>query len=67
MGKDEFRALLNELGWRERDLAGKASVSRKQVSVWATGKVRVPGPVAAYLRLAVAVAGLKARIGELDV
>ena len=51
----EFCDILAVVGWRGRDLALRVGVSEKQVSLWRRGKVGVPGAVAAYLRLRVAV------------
>lgn len=45
------------LGWSGRDLMRRVGASEVTVSRWRTGKGPIPGGVAAYLRLAVVVAG----------
>lgn len=49
----DLAAVLLALGWNQADLARRLGVHRNTVSAWATGKVEIPGPVLAYLDLAV--------------
>ncbi len=42
---------LNGLGLKQVELAQLINVSPRTVSLWATGEVPLPGPVAGYLRL----------------
>jgi transcriptional regulator with XRE-family HTH domain len=48
------------LGWSQADLAERIDVHRNTVSAWATGKAETPGPVKAYLALAIKVGALLA-------
>lgn len=50
-----FRLALIKLGWKCPQAAEKMGVTAGQVSAWQTGRVPVPGPVAAYIRLALKV------------
>ena len=61
MDAEEFKAILNQLGWKQADLARRLSeasgetVAATTVNRWALGKARVHPGVAAYLRLALKV------------
>lgn len=44
---------LETLGWNQNELASRLGVTAKQVSLWKTGKVRVPKYAMAYLALSV--------------
>ncbi len=48
----EFRAALKALGWKQSDLEQRIKVHPNTISAWATGRVKVPGPIVAYLDLA---------------
>lgn len=54
----DFRAAVKALGTTQGKLAVKLGVQRNAVSAWATGARPVPGPVRAYLELAMAVRSL---------
>jgi len=47
----ELCRTLKQLGLSQRDLADLLDVTMRSVSYWITGERRVPGPVAAFLRL----------------
>ncbi len=49
---------LDALGWSGVDLANRTGSHVNSVSAWRTGKARVPGPVAAYLKLMLGLAAL---------
>lgn len=51
--RDDLAPALWALGWSQQQLADRMKVHKNTVSAWATGKVELPGPVAAYLDLAV--------------
>jgi transcriptional regulator with XRE-family HTH domain len=51
MNADEFKAALRALGWKQADLARRVEVAPTTVSRWIDGD-GVPGPVAAYLGIA---------------
>jgi len=57
-GQLEFLRALETLGWSQSKLAKRLSVHANSVSAWATGKTPVPGPVRAYLRIALKAKGL---------
>lgn len=59
----EVKSALLELGWSGAELGRRVGVHPNTVSQWATGKARVPGAVAAYLRLAVEVHRLVGLVG----
>lgn len=48
-------AALDVLGWSQAELAKRLGVHKNTVSKWATGQTHLPGPVNAYLNLAVKV------------
>lgn len=58
MDAEEFRAILDQLGWKQADLARRLSeasgetMHAQTVNRWAKGSNRVHPGVAAYLRLA---------------
>lgn len=58
MSVAELKAALKALGWSQQAFASRLGVSGNTVTKWATGRARVPGPVAAYLGLAVRVKDL---------
>lgn len=47
----EFDAALRKLGWSGKRASERLDVHKNSVSMWRRGKVSVPGPVAAYVRL----------------
>jgi transcriptional regulator with XRE-family HTH domain len=51
MNADEMKAALHALGWKQADLARRVEVAPTTVSRWIEGD-GVPGPVAAYLGIA---------------
>ena len=51
----ELSAILKELGWSGAELGRRVDVHEKTVSKWRNGHRDVPGPVAVYLNLALAV------------
>lgn len=51
----DLRAYLDLLGWSQSHFAERVGVHPNTVSKWATGKAAIPGPVNAYLALAVRV------------
>lgn len=51
MARQSLKDALERLGLRQAELARLLDVSPRTVSVWATGDMPVPGPVAAYLGL----------------
>lgn len=51
MLKTSLKLQLQRLGLRQSELALLLDVSARTVSLWSTGAVPVPGPVAAYLRV----------------
>ncbi|RFC66462.1 XRE family transcriptional regulator [Fulvimarina endophytica] len=53
-----MKAALKSLGWSQKDLAARVYVHENTVSLWSKGQRSVPGPVRAYLDLAVAVKAL---------
>lgn len=53
--KDDFVAVLVELGWSQADVARHLSVHQNTVSGWATGRTPIPGPVRAYLSISVGI------------
>ena len=55
MTADELKAAVNTLGLTQRALAKILDVRASTVTTWATGAVAVPGPVRAYIRLALEV------------
>ncbi len=48
----EFDRALKALGWTGLDCSKRLRVRPETVSSWRTGRVEVPGPVEAYLELA---------------
>lgn len=62
-----LRLALERLGLKQIELAELLSVSPRSVSLWATGAAALPGPVAAYLRVAQSLppAALAREIGRL--
>ncbi len=52
MTADELKQALKALGWKQSDLARRVEVGDTTVSRWAAGDPPVPGPVAAYLGMA---------------
>ena len=58
MDAQEFKAILDQLGWKQADLARRLSeasgesVPATTINRWAQGTTRVHPGVAAYLRLA---------------
>lgn len=52
MTAEEFRSALDDLGWRQVDLATRTGMSQDAVSNWSKGHRSAPGVVVAYLRLA---------------
>lgn len=48
---DSLKRILERIGLKQTELARLLDVSPRTVSLWATGEVNLPGPVAAYLRL----------------
>jgi DNA-binding transcriptional regulator YiaG len=58
MSPDQMKAALKTLGWSQKDLAARVHVHENTVSLWSKGLRAVPGPVRAYLELALAVKGL---------
>lgn len=55
MTPDEFTAALKALDWKQADLCRRLDVHKETPSRWATGKTPIPGMVAEYLRMALAV------------
>lgn len=53
MTAQDLERALEALEWSGAELARRVSVTAKQVSAWRTRKAKVPGAVAAYLRLRV--------------
>lgn len=51
--RDDLEPALMTLGWSQQQLADRLKVHKNTVSAWATGRVGLPGPVEAYLDLAV--------------
>lgn len=67
MTSQEFDKALSELRWSGSSAAQRLKVTPKAVSAWRTGKVGVPGPVAAFVRLSLAVKRIAAEVaGKLD-
>lgn len=63
----EFDKALSELRWSGSTAAQRLSVTPKAVSAWRTCKVKVPGPVAAFVHLSLAVKRMAAEVaGKLD-
>lgn len=59
MQPDRFRALCTACGWTPQAVALRVGRSRNMGTEWATGRVRVPADVAAWLeRVAAALANL---------
>jgi DNA-binding transcriptional regulator YiaG len=58
MTKIEFRAALKALGLSQSKFSERMGVRPNTVSTWASGAAAVPGPVRAYLELALAVRSL---------
>jgi len=54
---NQFERLLAASGLSQAELARRIEVHPNTVSKWATGAVKAPGPVRAYLRLFAAVRG----------
>lgn len=52
MTADELKQALKALGWKQSELARRVEVGDSTVSHWTTGETSVPGPVAAYLGMA---------------
>lgn len=52
MTADELKQALKALGWKQSELARRVEVGDTTVSRWAAGDPPVPGPVAAYLGMA---------------
>ncbi len=46
-----LKRILEHIGLKQTELAKLLDVSPRTVSMWATGEVELPGPVAAYLRV----------------
>jgi len=46
---DEFRDCLQAIGWTQRGLADLLGVHETRVRRWATGRIEIPGNVAAWL------------------
>ena len=46
MKRQELRAALKKLGWRQYELAEYLGVSEGAVSMWVNGLRPIPGPVA---------------------
>lgn len=46
-----LKCVLDRLGLRQAEFAKLLGVSPRSVSLWATGEVKLPGPVQAYLRM----------------
>lgn len=53
MPRNMLQDALDTLGWSQAELARRIEVHANSVSGWMTGKTPLPGPVKAYLRLAV--------------
>lgn len=52
MTAEELKQALQALGWKQSELARRVDVGDSTASHWATGDTPVPGPVAAYLGMA---------------
>jgi transcriptional regulator with XRE-family HTH domain len=52
MTAEELKQALKALGWKQSELARRVEVGDTTVSRWAAGDPPVPGPVAAYLGMA---------------
>lgn len=50
--KFDLGGALDALGWSQAELARRVDVHVNTVSGWATGRTEAPGPVRAYLGLA---------------
>jgi len=48
---NRLRVLLHDLDMKQAELAAAIEVTPRTVSLWTTGKARVPGAVFAYLEL----------------
>lgn len=49
MNPDEFSDALQAIGWTQRGLAGYLGITDTIVRRWASGRVPIPGNVAAWL------------------
>lgn len=54
MTRDEFESALKQAEISGAELARRCGIYPQAVSRWRTGQTKVPGPVAAYLRLLIA-------------
>lgn len=59
MKPSDLRADLELLGWSQARFAERIGVHQNTVSKWMNGKAAIPGPVIAYLTLAVRVAEMR--------
>lgn len=58
MTPKDLKFAIKALGWSQATFAARIKTHPNTVSKWATGQTEVPGAVAAYLELAMAVRAL---------
>lgn len=63
--KQEFIALLDEVGWSGAELKRRVEVSPATVYKWIHGECRIPGAVVAYLKLVLLVRSTAVKLEEL--
>jgi len=51
MNADDLKSKLSTLGWSQKDFAKRYACDEETVSRWCTGKTKVPGHVAEYIRV----------------
>jgi transcriptional regulator with XRE-family HTH domain len=61
MTKEELKEHLKSLGWSQGQLAKTLGVDISTVNRWVNSDAEIPGPVVAYVELAIDVLGLYKR------
>jgi hypothetical protein len=64
MTPEQFTDALASLEWKQSDLCRRLEVHKETPSRWATGKTPIPGMVAEYLRMALAIKALHRQFVE---
>lgn len=62
MTPDEFTAALHRLGWKQTDFCRMTDITKQTPTRWVQGHTPIPGWVASYLAMALAIHGVAATI-----
>lgn len=66
LSADDLRNLLDELSWKQSELARRTGLTHNTISRWATGQVETPLWVGEYLNAMVSLRRLAVRFGVAD-